>query len=178
MIKFTLNNKEYNIPSSWDNVTIADFRELMKVVRNQPMYDNDILFSLKLVSTVTKIPYEILEGITTEDFYRLQKELEWANIMATPSDKKEFIIKGIKYIPVTDFNQLKMGEVISCELLIKDSEPDELAGNLMPILVRRAVKHKRKEVPADYDSDDYDDNKELFLHNLSIRDALRYKDFF
>ena len=178
MIKFTLNDKVYDIPSSWDNVTIADFRALMKVVRNQAMYGSDLIFSLNLVSAVTKIPYEILQDITTEDFDRLQVLISWTNKMATPSDNKEFIIKGIKYIPITKFNELKMGEVISCELLIKDSEPDELAGNLMPILIRRATKYKRNDVPSDFDSKDYEDNKELFLHNLSIRDALRYKDFF
>ena len=182
MISITLKDIEYSIPASWNEVSVARFEALLVVIGNEKLYDTIIEYSLGIISSLTEIPLVILKSINNEEFEMLGELFTWSNKDVVSSDRKEFIINGVTYVPVSNYNGLTMGEAIDSELIIKDSTSVNLLSNLLPLLVRRAESvgkgRKTKLVPAPFDATQYAELKEELKNALMITDVIQLKGFF
>ena len=91
----------------------------------------------------------------------------------------EFTIGDDKYIAISDFNKLSMGDNISLELMINESTEHNLLSNILPILIRKAkVKGDGSLVPDEFDGDKYNELRELFKKELKVTDVLHLSNFF
>ena len=182
MREFIIEDNTYNVPLSWNDVSVAKFESLLDTMSNKDSYSGDIEFSLRIVSSITDIPFNILKGISNQKFEEINDYLSWASHQVVSNNKKEFLINGITYVPVSNYNGLTMGEAIDSETIIKDTPPNNLISALLPLLVRRAVlkgkgKHA-KTVPSSFDAENYQELKEEMKHNLMIADVMQLKGFF
>lgn len=174
MKNIKIDNVEYQIPTQWSDVTVRRFENIVKIALKKDMYETQLEFGLRVISAVTDIPYNILLSVKPNQFKEIEDCISFSNVEIEPKNTKEYIINGIKYIPIENYNSLTMGECIDAELIIKDSEQYNLLANLLPLLVRRANKNK----PEKFNPETYNDMKELFANNLKIEDVLHLKDFF
>ena len=176
--KFEVKGKEYLVPTNWGEVSVRTFESVLELALNEDAYQTKLEYGLRVTSVLTEIPYEDLLKLSNGKFKELQDMLSWSNIDVSHNGKKEYIIKGSKYLPIVNYDSLTVGEAIDAELIIKDSPSHKLLSNLLPLLIRRAVSQGRKVVPGEFDGKNYKSNVELLKDNLSITDVIHLKGFF
>jgi hypothetical protein len=115
-----------------------------------------------------------------DDYMLIKTAVTFSENQVVKTDKLEFMIKGKKHLRVADLGKLTMGNTIDLENIIKDSDPCELIGNMLPILIREGFKERRgaKMKPSEFSAEDYPANKELYKEYISITDAMFVMDFF
>jgi hypothetical protein len=110
--------KEFNIPESWDEVTVEQFCELFSFNREEL---TPIELGVKTLNIFIGVDEETLMMLNYDDFINLINIVNFTNtdIDSKYSDSVE--IEGETYFMKDDFSQLTMGEIISIETLIESS---------------------------------------------------------
>jgi hypothetical protein len=140
MVELNLNIddevKTFNIPQSWDEVTIDQFIKLFS-------FDREILteveVSVKTMQAFTDIDEEYLLMLDLKDFHQLIELLSFTNVNLTPQSKESIIIGEDEYFIKKDFDTLSMGEMISIETIIKQTNGNFLKAidKLLCIFLRK-----------------------------------------
>lgn len=179
---FELEGKEYMMPEGWHEVNLGLFERIVEHTDNLSEYKSNIQFALEMLSILLGMPFEDLKRLNRASFEALSDACQWTNDPIEPTNKKEFEINGDIYVPLSDLNQITMGENIDLEILATNSKGNEMLTNILPILIRKAipksVKGKTKLIPSEYDSSQYDDTKELFREHLMVADVIGLRDSF
>lgn len=183
MITIELEGKDYKMPESWDEVSVGLFEEIVRMTSILSEYKSDVQYSIDMFSVLTGAPAETLSRMTRKGFEDLSKAVEWVNEEVKPSNKKHWVFDGIEYLPVEDLGSLSMGDSVSLELIIKDSNEATILTNILPVLIRKVKKVQKengkvKKVPAEFDADEYELTKSLFKEKLMVSDVINLKSFF
>lgn len=178
-----LEGKEYKVPIGWNEINIEKFEEIYRLSNSLVDYESETLFALDMFAVLTGAPRTDLEKLTRKGFETLAEITSWANGDIVPSNKKLFTIDGEEFIALDNMNSLTMGETISLEMMIKESKPEELLANILPILLRRVkettdAKGRVKKVPSAFNAEEYASLKSLFRKNLYVTDVYNMKVFF
>jgi hypothetical protein len=182
MIKIELNNKTYDLPQSWNEITVERFERIQKHATLINTFKSQTQFAFEMYAFILDAPVEELRMITKSSFDILSEKCTWATGDIKPTKKKRFKIDGEDYIPMEKLDKLTMGDVASLELMIAESSSEEILGNILPILIRPAKKiikgDKEVEVPGEVDWENYADIKDKMKKNLMVADVINFKDFF
>ena len=153
-----------NIPTKWDDITLKQFQELMKIYEQE---DKDILDILALFSGRDK---KELKQMPKEFIDTMLVHLQFMNTTLEVEPKSSIEIQGETY-KINYTEKLKFGEFVDVEGLIKDDKYNYAA--LLGILCR-----KDKEIyDDDFIADKLDDRIKMF-EELSIDKALQLINFF
>lgn len=182
MIIIEINEKEYNLPQSWNEVNIEMFEKVMKHASILSTYKSEVLYTLEMFGILSGAPIEELRKMNRESFEKIGNLCEWANEEITPTGKNRWIIEGDEYMAVDNMNSLSMGDTISLEIMINESDEANLLGNILPMLIRKVKKITKtngsiKELPSEFDADNYDEVRNLFKKNLYVGDVFELKSF-
>jgi len=97
-------------------------------------------------------------------------------------NKKVFNINGVEYMAFENLNSMKMGDSVSLELMISESNETNVQSNILPILIRKSkevIKNGQVvKVPEEFDAENYSETKELLMENLKITEVMWVRDFF
>lgn len=153
-----------NIPTKWEDITLKQFQELMKIYEQE---DKDILDILALFSGRDK---KELKQMPKEFIDTMLVHLQFMNTTLEAEPKSSIEIQGETY-KINYTEKLKFGEFVDVEGLIKDDKYNYAA--LLGILCR-----KDKEIyDDDFIADKLDDRIKMF-EELSIDKALQLINFF
>lgn len=153
-----------NIPTKWEDITLKQFQELMKIYEQE---DKDILDILALFSGRDK---KELKQMPKEFIDTMLVHLQFMNTTLEVEPKSSIEIQGETY-KINYTEKLKFGEFVDVEGLIKDDKYNYAA--LLGILCR-----KDKEIyDDDFIADKLDDRIKMF-EELSIEQALQLINFF
>lgn len=182
MIIVELEGKEYQMPSGWEDVNLELFEKIAAHSGLLQEYKSKFQYSIEMIALLTGAPIEQLLRITRASFEELSSKLEWATGEIKPTGIREWTIGGDDWIAVKDLNSLNMGDVVSIELMIANSDSVNLLGNILPMLIRRVKTIERGgeiiKVPGDFNADEYEEVKALFRKELSVADVNELKVFF
>lgn len=183
MIIIELEGKEYRMPESWTEVKLETFEKIVKHISVLSDYKSQYQYAIELFSILTDAPTDDLYGMTKASFEELSKRCEWASGDVEATDVKSWVIEGEEFMAVKDLNSLTMGDTISLELTIQNSQSWELLTNILPILIRKVKVISKpdgevKKVPEKFDADNYEETKQLFRKHLNVADVNQLKDFF
>jgi hypothetical protein len=183
MIVFEMNGKDYNLPENWNEVSLDMFRKIQRHSSILNSYKSTTQFALEMTAILLGgAPINDLLRLDRESYVTLSDKCEWVNKDVKTSKKKEWVIDGETYLPINDLNKMSMGDSISLELMINESDEIDLLPNMLPMLIRKGVKKlvKGKEVmvAGEFDADNYEQTKQLFLKNLMIADVVHLQSFF
>jgi len=178
MMILEIEGKEWNVPGNWNEVSLEQFEKITKLATALGEYKSDIDYSIDMFSVITGAPREDLLKMTRAGFESLSKLLQWAEEEIIPSDKDLFVIEGEEWGVLKNLDLLKMGESVSLELVIKESTPDTILTNILPILIRPIKIVDGKKKLSDFKAEDYEETKELFRKNLTISDVISLRSFF
>jgi hypothetical protein len=170
MKQFKLNEKEYNMPTSWKDLTLKHYVNIVKLEQDKAQYILGELYLLKMIEALCDVDGGELDDLTIEMVTELsqgvaflQSEPEWTNT-------KHLKIGDIDYAFPTDLNKLTMGEVISVKTL-QEAAPSqaEAIPLILSVILRPAKLIKDLEsgketwVQDKFDANNIEYRKELFL---------------
>jgi len=109
----------FTLPTNWDEVSIQEFAKLFSVPRdNQPVLEQ----AIDAISLLGSIDKDIIYQLPYEEFSKLAQAMEFVNTEMIPEDLGEGVdIEGETYFFKKDFSKFTMGEIISIETLLAQS---------------------------------------------------------
>lgn len=182
IIEIDDKKKEFNIPTDWNEISIKTYRQLLTIDDSTSVIEQ----RMKIISILIGVDSEIVEQIYEEDFIILENAIEWLIkleqkenglewvIGEIPDIKKEFIeINDEKYYVYSDFNKLTMGEQISLNILLEQTQGNLLSSynKLLCILLRKKKENGKLEAfkSSFMDRADMFDNINISdVHNLFV----------
>lgn len=175
MIKFEINNKEYELP---EFVSIKNYVDIFKI---KDLFSDDY-FSAKLLNIVTGIPIEEVLASDYSQVNYLATEILQKIPLKTPEFIDRFEIDGIKYGFIPDWKDMSFAEFADLDTL-STKKQDELLTNLhiiASIMYRPVTTEKSLH---DYEIEKYDVKKmkkraEIFKDKLDIKYVLGAQFFF
>ena len=182
MVIVKIAEHEYNLPESWDEVSLEKFRKIVEKNQLISEYKSQILFGLEILSILIDCSVEDLKNISKASFETLVEEIKWIHTAPVAKEKEEFTILGERWKPIKDLNKLTMGDNISLELMINNSTEATLLINILPILLRKAkvVKLESGELKEElmpFDDKNYEELKDAIQKNIFITEVMSFKDF-
>lgn len=111
--------KDYELPESWDEITLDEFIRLFSIDRTDL---NPLQLAIKTIEVLVGINEEILLMMNSNDFELIAKELEFTTKDVSPTQVDFVVIDGEEYWIKKEYNQLTMGEVISIETILEGAD--------------------------------------------------------
>jgi len=180
MITLELNEKEYKLPTTFNEMNIEMYSKLISIDKDLSDMDK----YKKIISLLTGIDEETVNQIKVEQLKLIQDKIQFM----FNADKIElvdrFSIDGQKYGFNYDLNQMSFGEYIDLE---EFSKPEEVNNNLhilmailyRPIKTKKSFFRKNKDYKIiDYDSENVMKRAELFKTKLMMDKVLGGMVFF
>ena len=146
MKKFKLNQKEYDCPQNWSEVTLA---MQIKVSEDAAkIINNESLQRIALISGYANIPIEELKKTPVTQIQKLFKYLSFINEPLPTNPITEFEFKGEKYYVIDSIINQQFQDWVSIETAFQNHKDEPYKA--MPLVL--AILAKRKgETLDDYD---------------------------
>ena len=175
MIKFKIDEKEYNVP---EIMTVENYSKIFKI---KDLF-SDEYFSAKLVSIVTGAPVEdLLEGDYEQVSYIAAYIMELLP-KTKPEFKDRFEIDGVQYGFFPKWQDMTYAEFVDMDT-ISTRKQDEMLNmlHILSAVMYRPIINERSE--HDFDIEKYNVKKmtkraELFKSKLDVRYVLGAQTFF
>ena len=183
MITFEIGGKDYELPTGWHEVNLEKFEKIVKHSSILSEYKSKVLYAIELFAILLEAPVDDIMKLDRSSYEILAEKCQWAQNGKIPSIKKDtFEIDGETWVAFTNLNKLNMGDSVSLELMINESNEQNILINILPILIRKQktkmVDGKEVKVPSEFDADNYELTKQLFRKELMVSDVMWIKDFF
>jgi len=165
MIKIKIEEKEYELPENWTEVSFSNYKKFRDFEVDGEDYVGYILL---IISVMTGIKTEVLYSLNKDSAKELINSMLF--LLEFEEDKKvinKFEIKGIQY-KLKDLSKLTLGEYISIEELIKKGSIQN-AGNIIYVMFSDGEK---------FDASKIMENGKLIEDTLSVKEVLNLLDFF
>lgn len=170
MKRFELNEKEYNMPSEWSDLTLQHYVNLATLEENKSQYILGELYLLKVIEALCGAEGGELDDLTIDMVTELSKEVGFLQEQPQWNNTKHIRIGEVDYAFPTDLNKLTMGELISIKTLQESaSSPAAAIPLILAIILRPAKLVKDEETGKEtwiqnkFDANNIEWRKELFL---------------
>lgn len=149
--------KTYNIPTSWDEVSVKQFTQLYKYKNEN---SNELLGAVNLISAISDIDTALLLQMDIDDFKNLTSKVLFVTTDVPRVDVEYLEVGEDKYYLYTDFNKLTTGEVITLETILDSSSFDihKVLPDLLCLFLRKKDGDKFEKFTTDMLK-----RKEIFL---------------
>lgn len=167
--------KEYTLPSSWDDVTVKQFQQIVNLDNNQLL--GELQKTIAVIEIVSGISRTVIEAMDYEtDFTDLVNNVKFLmeEIPVSEDDIKDSImIKDEEYILKKDFTKLTTGEMASFDVIFKRNNNNiyNCINELLPLFIRKKGDEK-------YDSANHYTLVEMMENEVKIVDVMKLFTFF
>jgi hypothetical protein len=178
MYKFELNNKEYNIPNCWEDMTLGDYIRIMKLEEKKDDYLVPELYLIKMIETLTNISNDELDDMDIDCVEDIIKNMNLGFLGTEPKWEhiKHINIDGVEYVFPKDLNKLKMGEVISIKTL-QSQIPNEVdvIPYILAVLLRPGKLVKNEETSEEewvqdkFDAENIEHRIKIFMNQPIVK---------
>lgn len=175
MITVKIENKEYNVPTSWNDISVNQYINLTNVYEQSKANEWNILrLKIELLKELANIPQSQIEILPVSEFDKILVEMDFIRDEFKEEIKDYIIIDDIKYVIKKDLNNFSVGEMISIETLM-ENEPTTAKGikKSLPIFLRKEVDGQIEKFTTGLMV-----REEYFADNVSINDVYNLYAFF
>lgn len=168
---FKLNEKEYNMPTCWDDMTLGVYVKLAKLDETKEAFGIPELYLLKVIEALCSAEEGDLDELTLDMVTELSNEVGF--IQEEPkwnTTSRHIVINDIDYVFPADLNKLTMGEYISIKMLQEQQTSQaDLIPYLLSVILRPGKKVLNEEtgketwVQDKFSTNNLEHRKELFL---------------
>jgi hypothetical protein len=131
--------KTFNFPTSWDEITVEQFSRLFE---NPTTTTNELENTIKIISSLSDVPEEILYAMDIQDFKSLSSNLGFIGQEVTTNKVDYVEINDEKYYLYKDFDKFTTGEIITIELIMESTQ-----GNIYKVMSKLLCLFLRKKKP-------------------------------
>jgi hypothetical protein len=129
-IKKEGKTKEYNVISSWEDVTLEKWLRLIQVKTGSKTTE-----ALETITALSDIPKQLVKQLGIQDVAVIMNELGKLQIEENSELKKIIEVNGKEYAFHPDLNSITLGEYADLETFIKNGIEDNMP-EVMAILYR------------------------------------------
>ena len=166
MIDLTIGKENFELPESYDELSLGRFIELSKVLDKQKEYKSDLRFSLEVLSKLIGCEVSLLYELSIDDVSLLSEEIKWINENPKRTKNNKVVIDDKEYLAVST-NKITTGEMISIESFQQNiTDNRDNLHYVMAILFRPVV--DGKVCPLEDDFDIITERAELFKEKMMI----------
>jgi hypothetical protein len=168
---FKLNEKEYNMPTCWDDMTLGVYVKLAKLDETKEAFGIPELYLLKVIEALCSAEEGDLDELTLDMVTELSNEVGF--IQEEPkwnTTSRHIVINDIDYVFPADLNKLTMGEYISIKMLQEQQTSQaDLIPHLLSVILRPGKKVVDEETKKEtwiqdkFSTNNLEHRKELFL---------------
>lgn len=132
MITLTINEKDFNIANSYQELSLGQYIDIIKVSESKVQLDSNAA-DIKVISLLSDAPEALEKALwdfDLEDFKELLTHFTWVNDTTVLEDfkahdpKENIEVEDTNYTIITNYNKLSLGEVVSFETLLKQENSD------------------------------------------------------
>ena len=171
MKQFKLEEKEYNLPTSWDDMTLDVYVKLAKLDEQKEAFGIPELYLLKVIEALCGAEEGDLDDLTLDMVTELSNEVGYLQSEPKWNTKsRHIVIDEVDYVFPEDLNKLTMGEYISIKMLQEQQTTQaELIPYLLAVILRPGKKvvdeetKKEKWIQDKFSTINLEHRKELFL---------------
>ena len=165
--KDTIDYGEWNVPTSWDQITLKQYQEIEKLYEDKDkrfdVRECLHIFTNKSIDEINALPLEFVDSLMNNLVFLKDKPEE-----KEPTNK--VIIDGEEYIINTQ-NKLKVGEYIASDAVLKSDRHNYAA--ILAVLARKVG----EEYDSKFENEILEDRIKLF-EQVPITDVLPVIGFF
>lgn len=185
MKEFRLNEKDYKMPTDWNEMTLRHYINLAKLEESRTEYLLGELYLLKMIECLCLVESEDdLNDLTLDIVAELSVALSFLQVQPKWNNTRDININGVDYVFPSDLNKLSMGEYISMKTFQENSKTDaEAIPYILAIVLRPGTKvhddetGKDKWVQEKFNVSNLEYRKELFMDVLA-QDLMGQVGFF
>jgi hypothetical protein len=135
---------EFNLPQSWDEVSIGEFVKIFSFEREGLSMIEVVVETISLLSGV---PQEKFYMLPVNEFQKLAEELAFVNTELKGVDVDFIVLDGEEYWLKKDFSSFTMGEVISIETILEQGGNNlfKVMDKLLCIFLRKKKENGKLE---------------------------------
>lgn len=181
MIEFKLNERDYKMATSWDELTLERYCNLVALQGQEAEVKVEELYLLKIVGALCGVDLAELYELDMTTVRNLVDNLEF--IYKQPEwPLKRFIMFNDKmYVFPQELNKITMGEIISIKTLQENKTQAEFLPYLLAIILRPGEEYEadgvKKYRQDKFNADDIELRRELFME-LTIPEIMGSINFF
>lgn len=171
MYKFKANEKEFEIPTKWEELTMRHYMEIIKIPINDQEYIRQLLFNIVNMSE------EDVNEMTLAELNTVLQKFDYLTKEPNFKAKKVVNFNGEVYSFAASLNHLKLGEVISIKTY-QEKYGEESLPYIIAILLRKGNKdEKGKFVQEKFDASSIEQRVKLFM-DLPVTEFIGSLNFF
>lgn len=172
-MKIEIGLKEYELPESWNEVTLGTFMKWYVLTKKETSVGLD--YSVELLALLLNAPTSEIEEIYVDDIKDLMNELLYLNTMPVEGAQKEkFTLlneagESVIYV-AKNSTKLKVKEQLTIEHLLKDQTDNTLIfPEILAILLRPAIESYNAETGlVQYKQSELDEDMESIIKRANI----------
>lgn len=125
--------------NSWENITIAKFREIVSIAKDEELNEQEK--DIKLIALINDMTEEEVWNTQINEISKLKENLQFLNEEPKAKDKKykTYVINEMIYDVITDMNKFTYGQYMDFQTHYQ--EEDNIAKVLSVILVPKGHKY-------------------------------------
>jgi len=173
MKEFKLNDKNYQMPTAWEDMDLKRYVELAKLEEMKDNFGIPELYLLKVIEALCGAEGGDLDDLTLDMVTELSNEVSFLQEQPNWGNSRHIEIEGQDYVFPEDLNKLTMGEYISIKTLQEQQTTQaDLIPWLLAIILRPGKKEydeemkKEKWIQDKFNTANLEWRKELFMRQL------------
>lgn len=168
IVKLKIDDKatEFKLPTSWDEVSVAQYSKLMLAIEKEGTTEIELM--IKSLEALVGIDGGILTKVPIKMLREAYKQLgELTSSMPSNELSRVVEIDGIEYGIIPDFNELTLGEFVDLDNYLQDNYNN--LNKIFAVLYRPVIERDGNNYNIEpYSLKNISDRRELFNNRLSI----------
>jgi len=174
MDKFKVKGETYHMPECWDDVDIKTYKKIIDTF-NRSKDKGDTSIIIDVISELTGMPNKDIYYLDVDTFNAMASTLNFVGTDIPDRDVEFITINGEKYGFKNQYEKLNVGEMISIEQMIKNSDNVSIEVDKVIAVIMRKVNDDG--TLADFNSDLVDEYIKL-IQDIKITDVYKLCIFF
>ena len=168
IVKLKIDDKatEFKLPTSWDEVSVAQYSKLMLAIEKEGTTEIELM--IKSLEALVGIDGGILTKVPIKMLREAYKQLgELTSNMPSNELSRVVEIDGIEYGIIPDFNEITLGEFVDLDNYLQDNYNN--LNKIFAVLYRPVIERDGNNYNIEpYSLKNISDRRELFNNRLSI----------
>lgn len=166
---FTIGEKEYQMPTEWNDVTLDVYVRMAELEERREAFGLPELYLLKILECLCSAEDGDLDELTLDTVNELVALIGYIQEEPTWTNTNHLVIDEVDYVFPNDLNKLTMGEYISIKTLQENNTTAGIIPYILAIILRPGTKEvdtetgKERWVQEKFSISNLDFRKELFM---------------
>jgi len=179
MITFKLNDNDYNLVTSWEEMTLGQWIKIQKLAQIKESFLIEEMYVFRLVDILCDVEEGELDDLSVGDINEFSKSFSFLEVDYKPDIITHVNLNGVDYVFNVNLNKLTSGEYISLKIVEGTNKNSlENIAKILAILIRPGYQNEKGEwVQHKFNAEEIE-QRSFELQKMKVVDLLGGYSFF